>query len=293
MKENNDLYYKKAFLLGNGFDRANNHPTSYEEFIDSSYYKKLLNQDNKLAEAIKNKYDSARWVDIETETGYYSKYIEDTYINEAFKRESIKFKEDFIRLKNSLYWYIDGLRRGVSNPKMEDLIHSWKNSLCGTKPERAFFVTFNYMPWDFAILREKISDQHFVDNNPLFIHGMTQYDVNAKPNIVFGVSENSVYCKKHEFLVKRNDKYCKADKFFKHIFDAKHFIIFGCSMGDTDRCYFEPLFSQAIGKKFEIYYYKEKGKKEIIENLSSMCDINKLNNLNEIEMIDSSIFQNK
>ena len=64
-------------------------------------------------------------------------------------------------------------------------------------------------------------------------------------------------------------------------------------MGDTDRCYFEPLFSQAIGKKFEIYYYKEKGKKEIIENLSSMCDINKLNNLNEIEMIDSSIFQNK
>lgn len=103
MKENNDLYYKKAFLLGNGFDRANNHPTSYEEFIDSSYYKKLLSQDNKLAEAIKNKYDSARWVDIETETGYYSKYIEDTYINEAFKRESIKFKEDFIRLKNSLY----------------------------------------------------------------------------------------------------------------------------------------------------------------------------------------------
>lgn len=290
MERIENLYYDKAFLLGNGFDVANNHSTCYSDFIAHQYFKKLLMKDNQLAQFIQTQYDYANWVDIEVELGRYSAIIEDTYKGQSFIRESGRFESEYNDLNEALYWFIDDIKTGTTNPKMEELIHSWKNGLFGKRQERAFFVTFNYLRWDSVILQDKLLSERFVGNYPLYIHGMTQYNANATPNIVLGVDEKTVHCKEHHFIVKAYNKYNKADVYFKHIYNANHITIFGCSMGDTDRRYFEPLLSQAKGKTFDIYCYGNKDEMEIKANIAAICQFDGFISNNQVRFIDSTPF---
>ena len=119
---------------------------------------------------------------------------------------------------------------------------------------------------------------------------MTQYNANTTPNIVLGVDEKTVHCKEHHFIVKAYNKYNKADVYFKHIYNANHITIFGCSMGDTDRRYFEPLFSQAKGKTFDIYCYGSKDEMEIKANIAAICQFDGFISNNQVRFIDSTPF---
>lgn len=290
MYQKEDYKYNKAFIIGNGFDKANRFPTSYGDFVESKDFKNLLSHDNHLAKYIRDKHNEAKWVDIEIEIGNYSFDLGENCKGKSFIKETEIFKNEYINLTNSLYWYIDNIRSGRTNPRMEELVRSWKNSLFGEVQERGFFVTFNYMRWDSIILQDKMINERFINNYPLPIHGMTRYDLNATPNIVLGVGENSVHCKEHTFIVKDYNPYCKADIYFKHIYDASHITIFGCSMGDTDQRYFRKLFSQAKDKTFDIYCY---GYQETIKtkaNISAICDFDKFISDNNVNFEDSKVF---
>ena len=67
MYQTENYKYNKAFIIGNGFDKANGFPTGYGDFVESPNFKNLLSHDNQLAKFIKNTYDDAKWVDIEIE----------------------------------------------------------------------------------------------------------------------------------------------------------------------------------------------------------------------------------
>lgn len=287
-----NLKYNKAFILGNGFDKANGHPTGYGEFIESRNFKSLLSHDNQLAKHIWNKHSEDKWMDVEVEIGEYSYLLGEEYKENSFKfkKETDIFEKEFINLNGALYSYIDNIRNGKLNPRMEDLVKDWKNSLFGEVQEKAFFVTFNYLRWDTVILQEMMINSRFVSGYPLFIHGMTRYDESANPEIVLGVDEKSRHCKEHKFIVKANNPYCKADIYFKHIYDANEITIFGCSIGDTDQRYFSSLFSQAKGKTFKIYYYGSKEKTKIDTNIAAICDFDKFKIDNIVKFEDSSIF---
>ena len=292
MYQTENYKYNKAFIIGNGFDKANGFPTGYGDFVESPNFKNLLSHDNQLAKFIKNTYDDAKWVDIEIEIGKYSCNLGEVYKGNSFAKETEKFRNDYIKLTDALYWYIDGIRSGKINSRMEDLVKSWKNSLFGKVQEQAFFVTFNYMRWDVTILQEKMRNDRFINYYPLSIHGVTQYDANATPKIVLGVDEKSIYCKEHKFIVKAYNPYCEADAYFRHIYDANQIIIFGCSIGNTDQRYFSHLFSQAKGKTFNIYCY---GNEDIIEtkaNISTICDFDKFVGENDVKFEDSTEFPN-
>lgn len=281
------MFYK-SFILGNGFDVANNFSTRYSDFINHQYFKELLMKDNQLAQSIQAQYEFAKWADIEMEIGKYSAMIGNMYKGESFIKESNRFEREYYNLNEALYWFIDDMRGSTRNTKMEELIANWKNSLFGKRKERAFFVTFNYLRWDTTILQENLFKENFVNQYPLYIHGATQYDSNATPNIVLGVDEKTVHCKEHKFIVKAYNKFTKADVYFKHIQDAYYITIFGCSIGNTDRCYFEPLFSQAKGKIFDIYCYGDKDMMDIKSNISAICNFNEFMANNQVNFIDST-----
>lgn len=288
-KESNKLYtYNKAILLGNGFDVANGFPTRYRDFIEHSLFKDLLSDDNQLAKYIRQRYEEAKWVDIEIEIGKYSANLEREFIGSSFEKETDRFKVEYNNLSDALYWYIDGIKSGKVNKKMRELMKNWKNSLCGSIPERAFFVSFNYLQWDFNEIYDKMFKEQFVNDFPLFIHGITTYNQKDKPQIVLGVDENSEHCRSHHFIVKSFNKYNQAEIYFKHIYDANHIIIFGCSIGETDQRYFKKLFSQAIGKTFEIYCYGEEEETNIKANIVTLCDYDDFMTNNEVKFRDSS-----
>ena len=72
------------------------------------------------------------------ELGRYSAFIEDTYKGKSFIRESDRFESEYNDLNEALYWFIDDIKTGTTNPRMEELIHSWKNGLFG-KGKNAHF----------------------------------------------------------------------------------------------------------------------------------------------------------
>lgn len=290
MYQRENYKYNKAFIIGNGFDKANGMPTGYGDFIESLNFKKLLSH-NHLAEFIfKKYYNDAKWVDIEIEIGKYSYNLGEAYKGNSFKEETERFRNEYNELTNALYWYIDNIRSWEKNSHMDDLVKTWKNSLCGKVPEQAFFVTFNYMLWDGITLQDKMPNDRFINNYPLSIHGKTQYDANATPQIVLGVDEKSIYCKEHKFIVKAYNPYCEANIYFKHIYNANYITIFGCSMGDTDQRYFSRLFSHAKEKTFDIYCYGADGEIDTKANISAICDFDKFIKENNVNFLDSKSF---
>jgi len=127
----NDYVYKKAIILGNGFDVAYGFKTKYSDFIGSEYFKELLATDNRLAKHIEDKFTKAKWVDIEVEIGFYSAMLERNTLIEDFDAETSRFKNEYESLTRSLYLYIDSIRSGKTNPKMENLVSHWLNLLLG------------------------------------------------------------------------------------------------------------------------------------------------------------------
>lgn len=278
----------KSFILGNGFELANNHPTQYGDFIENQSFQNLLKKGSLLARFMKAVPPSASWSDVENELGNYSMRIEDSYQGKDFQRETIRFEQEYNELVMALYEYMNSIWYGISNPKMEELVNTWKNGLCGEQKECALFVTFNYLSWDGVMLQEKMTNNHFVTGFPLYIHGHTSFSVNTPPRIVFGVDEKTVHCQKHQFIVKSYNKNNQAETYFKHIFNARHITIFGCSMGNTDRRYFEPLFTESTGKTVDIYYWGNQGRKEIMARISAMSNLDEFMKNNQVNFIDAT-----
>lgn len=286
---NNGLVYKKAIILGNGFDIANGFKTRYSDFIKSQLFSDLLSTDNKLAIHIKNKFDEAKWVDIEIEIGLYSSQIEKKSLEKDFDVNTTRFKAEYNDLTRALYLYINGIRSGKSNPKMEKLAKErWFNPLFGKKQEKALIVSFNYLCWDNIFLLENLFKERFVGDCPQFPHGRTLLLENMEPNIVLGVDEKSIHSERHPFIVKAFNKNCNSSIFFKNIGNAEHYIIFGCSIGDTDQRYFKPIFSKAQNKRFEIYDYDDASLVNVKSNIAKLCNYSEFEAANEINFISSA-----
>lgn len=285
----NNLVYKKAIILGNGFDIANGFKTRYSDFIKSQSFSDLLSAGKGLAICIKNKFDKANWVDIEIEIGLYSARLEKNFLKKIFDAKTVRFEAEYNDLTRALYLYINDIRSGKSNPKMEKLVkEQWLNPLFGKTQEKALIVSFNYLCWDDAFLLENLFKERFVGDYPQFPHGRTLLLENMEPNIVLGVDENSVRCERHPFIVKAYNKHCNAKTYFENIGKAEHYIIFGCSIGDTDQRYFKPIFSQARKKKFEIYDYNDASLTQIKSNIAKLCNYAAFDAHNDLKFIPSA-----
>lgn len=106
-------------------------------------------------------------------------------------------------------------------------------------------------------------------------------------SIVLGIDDLMKVEPSHGFIYKSLNSNTYINGVCDEIASAEKYIIFGCSLGCTDEWYFREIFSQK-GKSFEVYYYGDRGKIEILERIKILSD-GALNLRNEnLKLYDSS-----
>jgi hypothetical protein len=244
-----------GIILGNGFDIAYGFKTKYNDFINSEHFKNLLSQGNNLAKFIYDVNSIQNWVDVEVEIGNYSYKMSQEELSHAeFIEQTKVFKKEYEDLRDALSLYISSLTSGYGNhKKMDNLVDEWFIPAFA-KPEHKFYVaTFNYHRNDNIAVLNKYKD-HLFGTYLNFIHGITDFYSKTPCDIVLGVDE---ICKRarvpeHSFIVKSYNPHTDCSRFFDTIRLCKKYIIFGCSIGETDHRYFKEIFTQK-NKEFLIY----------------------------------------
>lgn len=265
----NKNHQETLLFLGNGFDLALGYSTSYRNFYDSAYFKKLLNKNNTLCESIKFSPSKDLWSDLERGLYYYSLQQTLQYgMGNSYM--SNKFKKDFKELKRALLSYIQK-EQSLEKEKdglVKDLIYRWAPVV-----QRA--VTFNFSYLSIANLANTLKANVFNNdnsyNNDVMIHqhGAIYNPVKAKNNyinnIVLGIDETMKVEDMHGFLYKSKQRRGNINSLRKWMDDATTYIVFGCSMGDSDACYFMELFKNTMKeKKYLIYGKDEVAVKELM-----------------------------
>ena len=236
--------YSTLIFVGNGFDLAVGFPTSYSHFYNSDYFKSLIKSGNSIAQHIeKKKLQTGNWSDLELEL--FNIVKENEYDN--------SFGTHFNEIKQGLYQFIQyALRKpdeSFQHLRMQRLLkqlYSEDNAIKAISFN--YSAVFEYM-WGRAIDSSDVETQH--------VHGSLGLGNSASPNIVLGIDETMQVPDELDFLYKANDDNRDNYSLTELIQEAKRIIIFGCSMGESDRWYFEQLFQNCKGKLIEIHAYKE------------------------------------
>lgn len=238
----------KILIIGNGFDLNLGLKTSYKDFIQSDYFKNLVENKNLMAQYFNEKNELTNWVDIENELTKYSREIKDKNLN---------IENDFVEIKSALMNYLKNAQEKKINQDskafriLKDEIHNVDS-----------IFNFNYTNSIFKVAEilniENIEDKHY------YIHGSIQEE-----NIIFGVEDKARIHDEHIFFKKAYNKDYGKYSIKKEFNKENEIIVFGHSLGVTDSSYFKNYINERsldfIQTKFEFYYYGELGWKEIIK----------------------------
>ncbi len=259
-----------GIILGNGFNIAYGYKSGYGDFIASDFFMKLLSQGNNLAKRIADVRDIQNWVDVELEIGNYSYHMSQTLSTIEFVKQTTIFKKEFEDLRDALSLYISSLTYGNRNcKKMDNLVREWFMPAY-TVPEHKFYVaTFNYHRNDNVAILNNYKD-HLFGTYLNFIHGITDLYAENPCDIVLGVDENCKHAAEHSFIVKAYNPHTDCTRFFDSIRLCKKYIIFGCSIGETDHRYFKEIFTQK-NKEFLIYGFGIDEICKIKSRIASIC----------------------
>lgn len=240
-------------FVGNGFDQALGHKTSYSEFYESKFFKALLIKGNALCiqiyDQIKNKSDEKRWSDLENGLYDYSQSLTQTF-GEGNVNIANWFEEEFDELKQSLFDYLRYIQEeDVPYGGRPKLLLKWKEL-------SPIIVTFNYTINLLAELQDKA---YINDKNKIIpLHGTIKDIPNGqtytKDDIVLGIDESQIVEELHSFLYKSRQRKFDVRQLQQLINNQSNYIVFGCSMGMSDATYFKMLFDeQQSGKRYLIY----------------------------------------
>ncbi len=265
-----------TFFIGNGFDVAIGLSTRYidflKEYVESDSSSQVISD---FKHAIKNdlKNESHNWSDLELEFGNYTKHLSSeeeivTIYNdcrlaicEYIKLESQKI--DFEQCKNEIVQTFEAYLKGFYNElKYVPKDHFVQTSRINTIPESITigFVSFNYTNClelcikHLKTVKPHVSS-HIVRDSSYpttigklnYIHG-TISDFNP----IFGVNDESQIKFEKELSVKTKRKIIKPFKndavggnvnyTIKKIIKATNvYCIFGMSIGDTDKCWWNEI----------------------------------------------------
>lgn len=285
-----NISFITGIILGNGFDVAYNFKTRYNNFIESEIFKLLLSQGNHLAKHIMTVKEIQKWVDVEVEIGNYSYNMAQTLNEIEFRSQTEIFKSEFIALRNAISLYISSQTSSISNKKMDKLVEEWFTPAILDKSKKIFITTFNYHQSD-IVNTFNYYKACIYGTYPLQIHGQADFYSETPCDIVLGVDENSPRAPEHNFIVKSFDKNTNVIPFFRTIPLCDKYIIFGCSIGETDIRYFKPVFSQN-NKMYEIYGFGENGLIEIKSRIAAICDFDTFITKNDVIFKDSKAYSN-
>lgn len=252
-------------FLGNGFDVAHGFKTSYKNF----YYNKKkeflfgAQNGNRLFKHILDKITGSYWQDLEKGLFNYSKELTELF-NEGDIIKAKQFEEEFIELKKLLFDYLQDPpldRMDSSGQTIKKLCDEWLKLDCHV-------VSFNYTYFAAAYTNDskKHSSGLSFDSKAItFQHGMVKnpnpYRANSYEDIVVGIDESQKVEALHSFLYKTSQCISNIHQLTQKVQGADVFIIYGCSMGDSDKFYFKNLFDERKqNKRYIVYGY---GQEEI------------------------------
>lgn len=288
---------KSLIFIGNGFDVAHGYKTRFKDFYENRKKELLFGAENgnALFRHIIDRITEEYWKDLEK--GLYDYSIELTNKNKEGDCQSAKqFEKEFIELKKLLFDYLQ------SPPKEELKDLGWKIKALSDEWLKldSHVVSFNYTYLASACTNSSKNDSLWLSFDPKEItyqHGMISNPLpnraNTYEDIVVGIDETQKVEELHSFLYKTSQKISSVYQLTQKIREADVFIIYGCSMGDSDRFYFKSLFDKRrINKRYIVYGYGEEEKKRLQKIMNEY--IGELNvfqddfHNNEIKIIDSS-----
>lgn len=252
---------RTAFLFGNGFDLNLDIKTRYADFYE--YYRSVHSKDsdiNNLKEEISK--DLTNWADMELEFGRYSEKIKNeeklrkiiidiqTNLAEYLERQEEKF--DFSTINKEKFL------THLSSPE-EELFVADRNELRSFKSKfNSKEIAIDIITFNYTRIVEKIFEGDFrnstittLNNKPVklkgiyHIHGLTDHrmifgvnDFDQLSNEDFHNNQNVV-----EMIIKNECNKANrsnTDKIVESRIKSAHLIcIFGSSIGDTDKCWWE------------------------------------------------------
>lgn len=276
-------------LLGNGFDIALGAKTKYSDFAKSEQFQSLLS-DNELAKYIWKKFEmqDMKWVDVELELANYSQYLSAKYGDSVPEEVTKQFKVDYEVLNKQLSSYISRCFSFNGDGKIDSVIHDWYSLIISEDLDVRIY-TLNYLPGEyrsFDFLNYTDDKTHL----PNHIHGQVSFNPNDEPKIVFGVDEAcNLSCKEHGFLYKSRNENLALNGFNEIAEDAGIFIIYGSSLGITDRWYFQKIFKGKKDCRFKIYYYTDNELPRMKEAISEIVgDYREFLSHNDVDFIKIS-----
>ena len=282
------------FMVGNGLDLQYDLKTRYTDFLKShkEEYEKAKNSKNAYRnyiydEIYRDEYPDENWSDLELEIGNLTKNIDE--IAESEKAQKV-FIDNFEELCNDLYEYLSGEQQKYNTENrcinFSNLIKSVMEALPGR--DRSKFDNYIYglysqddyisiMNFNYTNSIDRLYDNSKKDYNeslkgeqyrtyvnyPIHAHG----EIDNNP--ILGVSDSLQVSDKftNEFastLIKKESiDACREnhnERNFELINSANIIVIYGMSIGETDRYIWEKVAKWSInnGAPIIIYWYKEK-----------------------------------
>jgi hypothetical protein len=261
-----------VFLIGNGFDRNLGLKTSYLQFYE--YYISQDSSDNEAIRKLKKSIEINKeaWSDLELSLGKYSENIKsqdelDDAIFHLIKHlrmylQKIEEETDhsIFSSKKLLNDLVNPER--VLSPKDQQKINIFKSKLSGNDTVQIQILTFNYTKVLEKILENKF--ENFVidkiGSQTIKLKGIEHIHGYVNDRLILGVNDSNQITNKElrenqecvELLAKPEhnqqlghlkDNYC-----LQQIANASMIYVFGSSIGETDKLWWE-----AVGKRLGIH----------------------------------------
>lgn len=230
-----------------------------------------------------------RWIDIENELIYYSKYLynknQSVSTRKDNERKAGRLRQEYKDLCKELCKYLIEEEKRIDDLKI-NLKNSLKNHpvtdiLKIINREPVFVINFNYTDLISYLTHDSVVSHH--------IHGTLK----DKENIVFGVQDSADLDKRHSFLYKSHNRVLNVNHLNERFEDAKHILFYGYSLGQTDHSYFEDFFREQSTKgcerkKFDFFYYGQEGYDDLFWQLRTLTGnrITQFKQFNDVEFIN-------
>ena len=269
-------------FLGNGFDVALGIPTRYSQFYKNSKELRVYaNKGNNLCQHILDNVDGDLWSDLECGLYQYSLSITKKY-GEGNEEQAHKFEREFNELRTALFDYLESVAGNPVNVIDEAPVLGLNIEWNKLNP---LFLTFNYSintACTASMNSRSIYNEDDSINETRFIyqHGSifdTKKGVNHQPNeIVLGIDKTTQCVESHHsFLYKSCQSLHDLEQTLAIIANKLFYVVYGCSVGDSDAIYFRTIFdNNQCGKKYLIYGFGEKAINDIKANIERICNIN-------------------
>ena len=272
---------RSIVILGNGFDVALGIPTRYSEFYHNSQeLYRLADNGNALCKHIIDNIDGELWSDLESGLYQYSLGITRKFGADCYEQTE-KFKTEFNELRTALFNYLNSVAGTIVDVNKEAPALGLNIEWHELQPQ---YLTFNY-----SINTAATADMNsrYIYNNDdtinelrfIYQHGSI-FDPHACKNhrpedIVVGIdSQQQVVEPSHSFLYKTCQNQHDLEKTLDVISQKLFYIIYGCSIGDSDATYFRTIFSiNQHNKVFLIYGYGINALNTILKNIERICEI--------------------